>query len=221
MLTDQQERLRAVAKYTKKRQRSIISKASIPSFPPEHAMIFHIVPVDFDPLSADLKFRSFAPSLIGQGSGEKDWNRRHTRCGIRFDLINPVRAFVNLLRSGAVEFGVTAGTETGIDWPILRSTFASSLYALADYVWQSPSKPATAFLTLLITDAAPHGIAGLPSGYIQGFDNKFEEQELRLGPLILKAEDAGSRQFQPMFDLLFQCAGFRGAPPIHDLAFHT
>jgi hypothetical protein len=218
---DNEEQLRVVVKYIKNRQRSIILRASIPSFSPERALLFHIVPDDFDPLGSELKFRSFTPSVLVHGSGENDWKRRHTRYGFRLELTTPVRAFVNLLRSGAVEFGVTAGTEAGLDWAILKSTFTNSLYELADYVWQAPSKPRSAFLTLLVTDAAPHGMAGLPSGYTQGVDNSFEEKELRLGPLVLKAEDAGSSQFQPMFDLLFQCAGFHGAPSIHTLGFYS
>jgi hypothetical protein len=74
-----------------------------------------------------------------------------------------------------------------------------------------------AFISLLVTGATTDGIVGLPDGFVADQANSFEEATFRLGPPVLKAEEAGTRQFQPLFNLLFQCAGFRNAPPIHHL----
>jgi hypothetical protein len=92
--------------------------------------------------------------------------------------------------------------------------FTDSLYELAHYVWDGPSKPQTAFMSLLVTGATAKGFVTLSSQFDQNSPNAFEETRFRLGPLILKREEAGMRQFQPIFDLLFQCAGFRNAPSL-------
>jgi hypothetical protein len=124
------------------------------------------------------------------------------------------QAFATLLRSGAVEFGVVPAGDGGVRWDTLHWAFKDSLYELGTYIWGADPAPKAAFISLFVMGATPDGIVGLPEGFVGGQANSFEEETLRLGPLVLKAEEVGTRQFQPMFNLLFQCAGLRNAPDI-------
>jgi hypothetical protein len=121
------------------------------------------------------------------------------------------------LHSGAIEFGVVPAGKHGIDLSTVQWVFTGALYEVAGFVWSSPSKPKVAFLSLLVTGATHEGIVGVPESFVANYPNVFEETNLRLGPLVMKVEEVGTRQFQPMFDLLFQCAGFRNAPALLDL----
>ncbi len=127
------------------------------------------------------------------------------------------RAFLGLSRSGAVEFCIVPAGSSGIGWNTVQWVFTESLCELARYVWAGPANPKTAFLSLLVTGATEQGIVGLPPEFIGDSPNAFEEETIRLGPVLLSAEGAGTRQFQPMFNLLFQCAGFRAAPGLLEL----
>jgi hypothetical protein len=173
------------------------------------------VPESFDPYAAEGAFRTFGPSNLVPNSSSNDWTRRFTRDGYRYDLsIANRRSFVTLLRSGAVEFGIVPGGDRGLDSDTVRWIFKESLYELASYLWEAKPSPKLAFISLLVTGATADGIIGLPDGFVGDQANSFEETTFRLGPLVLKAEEVGTRQFQPMFNLLFQCAGFRNAPDL-------
>jgi hypothetical protein len=215
---NEDELRRSVRKYIARRQRAVTRGQASPNFPPDRSLIVHIVPESFDPYAAEGEFRSFGPSNLVPDSSPKDWTRRFTRGGYRSDLsIAERRACVTLLRSGAVEFGIVPAGDRGVAWDTLRWTFKESLYELARYVWDAKPSPKLAFIALLATGATADGIIGLPSGFVGDQANSFEEPTFRLGPLVLKAEEAGTRQFQPMFNLLFQCAGFRNAPDLQYL----
>ncbi|HET9636359.1 MAG TPA: hypothetical protein VFP26_10560 [Gemmatimonadaceae bacterium] len=210
--SNEDELRRSVRKYVSRRQRAVLRGQASPSFPRDRSLVFHIVPETFDPYVGEGEFRSFGPSNLVPNSSSKDWTRRFTRDGYRFDWpLAERRAFATLLRSGAVEFGVVPAGDHGVSWDTLQWTFKESLYELAQYVWSVKSPPKLAFISLLVVGASPDGIIGLPEGFVAGQANSFEEKTLRLGPLLLKAEDVGTRQFQPMFNLLFQCAGLRHA----------
>jgi hypothetical protein len=215
---NEQDALRVVRKYIRRRERSVIRGEAAPGFPVNPSLLFHIVPEDFDPLAAESAVRGFSPFNIVPRANRNDWKGRFTRHGYRFDLASAEgRAIVGLLHSGAVEFGVVPAGEHGIDWSTVEWVFTEALYELARFVWSSPSKPKVAFLSLLVTGATPEGIVGVPESFVANYPNVFEETKLRLGPLVMKIEEVGTRQFQPMFDLLFQCAGFRNAPGLLDL----
>ena len=105
--SNEDELRRSVRKYVSRRQRAVMRGAASRNFPRDRGLIFHIVPDTFDPYAAQGEFRSFSPSNLVPNSSSKDWTRRFTRAGSRFDLpIAERRAFATLLRSGAVEFGV-------------------------------------------------------------------------------------------------------------------
>jgi hypothetical protein len=212
---NEDELRRSVRKYIARRQRAVTRGQASPNFPRDRSLIFHIVPANFDRFAAEGVFRSFGPSNLVPTSSSKDWTRRFTRDGYRFDLsIADRRVFVTLLRSGAVEFGVVPAGDRGVSWGTLQWTFKDSLYELGTYIWDAKPAPKVSFTSLLVNGATPDGIIGLPEGFVANQVNSFEEKTLRLGPLVLKAEEAGTRQFQPMFNLLFQCAGLRNAPDI-------
>jgi hypothetical protein len=116
--------------------------------------------------------------------------------------------------SDRFEVEVAPAGDRGVSWGTLQWTFKDSLYELGTYIWDAKPAPKVAFTSLLVNGATPDGIIGLPEGFVANQVNSFEEETLRLGPLVLKAEEAGTRQFQPMFNLLFQCAGLRNAPDI-------
>jgi hypothetical protein len=205
-------------KYIRRRQRLLIRGESTPRFPVERCLLFHIVPESFDANSAEVGVRGFSPSNLVPHVKAADWKGRYTRHGYRSDLATADRrAFLGLLRSGAVEFCIVPAGTNGIDWDTVQWVFTESLYELARYVWAGSTNPTTAFLSLLVTGATEQGIVGLPPEFTRESPNAFEEESLRLGPLLLNAEGAGTRQFQPMFNLLFQCAGFRAAPGLLEL----
>jgi hypothetical protein len=215
---NEDELRRSVRKYIARRQRAVTRGQASPNFPRDRSLIFHIVPESFDPYATEGEFRSFSPSNLAPDSSTKDWTRRFTKDGYRSDLsIADRRVFVTLLRSGAVEFGVVPAGDRGVPWDTLRWTFKESLYELARYVWDAKPSPKLAFISLLVTGATAEGIAGLPDGFVRDQANSFEEPTFRLGPLLLKGEEVGTRQFQPMFNLLFQCAGIRNAPDLQYL----
>lgn len=215
---NEQDALKVARKYIRRRQRSVIRGEAAPDFPVNPSLIFHIVPEDFDPWAAEGLARGFSPFNLVPRANRNDWKGRYTRHGYRFDLASAEgRVFVGLLHSGALEFGVVPIQERGIDWNTVRWVFPEALYELAICIWSSPSKPKIAFLSLLVTGATPEGVIGLPDSFVSNYPNAFEEATLRLGPLAMKAEEVGTRQFQPTFNLLFQCAGFRNAPDLIDL----
>lgn len=213
-----QDALSVARKYIRRRQRAVNSGEAAPGFPVNPSLLFHIVPEDFDPLAAMSAVRGFSPFNIVPRANRNDWKGRFTRQGYRFDLTTAEwRAFVGLLHSGAVEFGVAPAGEHGIAWSTVEWVFTEALYEIARFVWSSPSKPQVAFLSLLVMGSTPEGLVGLPRSFVANYPNAFEETRFRLGPLVMRVEEVGTRQFQPMFDLLFQCAGFRNAPAILDL----
>jgi hypothetical protein len=215
---NEDELRRSVRKYIARCQRAVTRGQASPNFPRERSLVFHIVPESFDPYAAEGEFRSFSPSNLVSDSSTKDWTRRFTRDGHRSDIsIADRRAFVTLLRSGAVEFGVVPAGDRGVAWDTLRWTFKESLYELARYVWDAKPSPKLAFISLLVTGATAGGIAGLSEEFVGDQANSFEEATFQLGPVVLKGEEAGTRQFQPLFNLLFQCAGFRNAPNLQQL----
>jgi hypothetical protein len=215
---NEDELRRSVRKYIARRQRALIRGQASPNFPRDRRLIFHVVPESFDPYAAEGEFRTFGPSNLIPNSSSKDWTRRFTRDGHRYDLsIVNRRVFVTMLRSGAVEFGVALAGDRGLDSDMVRWIFKESLYELASYVWEAKPSPKLAFISLLVTGATADGIIGLPDGFVGDQANSFEEATFRRGPLVLKAEEAGTHQFQPLFNLLFQCAGFRNAPQLLQL----
>jgi hypothetical protein len=215
---NEDELRRSVRKYIARRQRALIRGQASPNFPRDRSLIFHIVPESFDPYAAEGEFRTFGPSNLVPNSSSKDWTRRFTRDGHRYDLsVANRRVFVTMLRSGAVEFGVVPAGDRGVAWDTLRWTFKESLYELASYVWEAKPSPKLAFISLFVTGATADGIAGLSEGFAGDQANSFEEATFQLGPVVLKGEEAGTRQFQPLFNLLFQCAGFRNAPNLQQL----
>jgi hypothetical protein len=204
-----------VRKYIRHRQRLVTGGSAAPGFPTERMLLSHIVPGDFKVHELSTTLRRIYPGNLVPRTRASDWKERYTRHGYRFDLaMHDNAAFAAVLRSGAVEFGVGAGSGEGIDWRIVEWVFTDSLYELARHVWDGPSKPQTAFISLLVTGATSKGFVALSSQFASDSPNALEESRFRLGPLLLKREEAGTRQFQPLFDLLFQCAGFRNGPSL-------
>jgi len=161
----------------------------------------------------------FNPSEMMRSATRPIWEGRFTRDGYRFELkTESTQSFVNLLRTGAVEFGVTAGAEEGLGWETVQHVFLHSLYNLGNYVFSVGQTRQIAFLSLLIHLEKRGGIAGLPAPCQGTGPNVFEYDRFRLGPLVLKREEHQTAAYQPMFDLLFQCAGIRNAPSLREFS---
>lgn len=213
---------RIVAKYVRKRRRAILRGDVAPGFRAVQSLIVHVVPGDFLTRDHDeIKIGCVPYQALGENSRQDQWKQRYTTDGYRYTLDDGTQtAFIQLLRTGAAELGIVASSETGVDFGIVSRVFTNVLDSLRECVLRDA--PTTeSFVSLALHGTSGHGFVKLDKVWTDNAANLFEADPVRIGPL--KIDDANHDRsldvFQPLFNRLFQAAGFRRDPTLRELAF--